>query len=142
MYSNIITLSFKNTRHYIVCSFKIKIQMQIAPYIWVSGATILLVAFVSAVSKATDPHPTKLNGKGLSAVKHYMDSAVTLSKKADQDADLSHRLIDICFGMAYVNSARILATDVVIEGKCGIKVDELYATLRAQQQQCLAEMEK
>lgn len=115
--------------------------MYVPLYVWVSIATVLIVAAVAGIAKAADPHPTKLNGKALYAVQQYIDSAIKLQKQAEQDADLQQRMTDICFAMAYVNAGRILATDVTIEDKCGVKVDELHATLRAQQQQCLSELE-
>ena len=114
----------------------------IQPFVWVSVATVALVAVVAGIARATDPNPIKLSSKERFGIQQLIDNARTMSKQAEQDADLTQRLTDICFGLAYVNSARLLATDLVIEDVCGVKVDELYSTLRALQQQCLTEMEK
>lgn len=116
--------------------------MNIPLFAWTSGATIVAVLLIAGLTRAADPHPSSLNSKALFAMRNYIESALNFTKKAEQDADLTQRLTDICFGLAYVNAARMLASDVTIEDKCGVKVDELFGTLRAQQQQCLTEMDQ
>ena len=115
--------------------------MHVPIYGWVSGATILGVAVIAGLARATDPDTQRLNGKPLYAIKSYMDSTIRLKKQALQDANLLQRLTDICFALAYINAARVIASDSVIENKCGVKVDELHITLRALQRECLEELE-
>ena len=116
--------------------------MHIPIYGWVSGATILCVGVIAGLARATDPDTQRLNNKSVHAVKSYMDSAVRLKRQAMQDADLLQRLTDICFALAYINAARIIAPDSTLENKCGVKVDELHVTLRAMQRECLDELEQ
>ena len=115
--------------------------MHIPIYGWVSAATVLCVAIIAGLARATDPDTRRLNAKTIHAMKNYMDSAVRLKKQALQDADLLQRLTDICFSLAYINAARVIASDGVIENKCGVKVDELHVVLRAMQRDCLDEIE-
>ena len=111
-------------------------------YGWVSIGTVLSVVIIAGLARATDPDPQRLNAKSVSAVRSYIDSALRFKKQAIQDADLIQRLTDICFAIAYINAARVIASDALLEQKCGIKVDELHATLRALQRECLSELEK
>lgn len=109
--------------------------------VWVSLGTIAVTALVAGLARAAEPNASKLNGKALVAVQQYVENAVKLSKQAEQDADLTQRLTDICFGIAYINAARAMASDAVLEQKTGVKVDEIHSTLRALQQQTLLEIE-
>ena len=115
--------------------------MHIPIYGWVSGATVLCVGIIAGLARATDPDTQRLNSKSIHAIKSYMESAVRLKTQAVQDADLLQRLTDICFSLAYINAARVIASDGVIESKCGVKVDELHVILRAMQRECLDELE-
>ena len=116
--------------------------MNVPIYGWVSLGTVLSVVVIAGLARATDPDPQRLNGKSLFAVRSYIDSALRFKRQAVQDADLIQRLTDICFAIAYINAARIIASDALLEQKCGIKVDELHVTLRALQRECLSELEK
>lgn len=118
------------------------IRMQIPIYGWVSGATILCVAVIAGLARATDPDAHRIDIKSVRAIKSYIENAVRLKKQALQDADLLQRLTDICFALAYINAARIIAPDSTLEEKCGVKVDELHVTLRALQRDCLDELEQ
>jgi hypothetical protein len=114
----------------------------IPPYVWVSLGTVVAVGMVAAVAKAVEPGHQRLNGHSLVVVRRLIENAIRMTKQAAQDASTTQRLTDICFGLGYVNTARMIATDASIEDKCGIKIDEVSATLRALQQECLLEMEK
>ena len=116
--------------------------MVVPIYGWVSMGTIFSVLVIAGLARATDPDPQRLNSKSLHAVRSYIDSALRFKKQATQDADLLQRLTDICFAIAYINAARVIASDALLEQKCGIKVDELHVTLRALQRECLNELEK
>lgn len=119
-----------------------KTEMGAVPTVlWVSLGTIAVTALVAGLARAAEPQASKLNGKALVAVQQYVENAVKMSKQAEQDADLTQRLTDVCFGIAYVNAARAMASDAVLEQKCGVKIDEVHSTLRAMQQQTLLEME-
>jgi hypothetical protein len=60
-------------------------------------------------------------------------TAVTLSTQASQTgADARVRARDAAMGLAYVAAARILASDDVLQARTGVKIPELWATLRAQ----------
>ena len=116
--------------------------MNIPIYGWVSLGTLFSVVVIAGLAKATDPDPQRLTGKALFAVRSYIDSALRFKKQAVQDADLTQRLTDICFAIAYINAARVIASDALLEQKCGTKVDELHVTLRALQRECLNELDK
>ncbi len=99
--------------------------------IWVAITVVLMVALVAGLARATTPSKTALNGRALTAAKELLGSAKQLSKQAIQDVDPRQRSRDIDTGLAFIAAARFLAPDTILESKCGVKVDELFATLRA-----------
>ena len=115
--------------------------MHIPICFWVAFSVVLGVTLISGLARAADPDSQRLNGKALVALREYVQTAVRMNDQANQDLDLSQKLTDISFGLAYVNSARFIASDAVIESRCGVKIGELHATLRAMQQECLHAIE-
>jgi hypothetical protein len=99
--------------------------------VWVSVAVVVMVALVAGLSRATQPSSHNLTGKPLTAARELLSSAKQLAKQATQDVDLRQRHRDVDTGLAFIAAARFLAPDSVLETKCGVKVDELFATLRA-----------
>ena len=103
--------------------------------VWVGVAVIATVAVVAGLARAAKPPAPALTGKSLAAARGLLASATQLSKQAEQDQDVHQRRKDIYTGLAYVSAARFLASDSVLEARCGVRVDELVATLKAQEQQ-------
>lgn len=100
--------------------------------VWVGVCVVVGVALVAGLARAAKPSVPKLTGQALTAARALLTSAAQLSKQADQDQDDTQRAKDVYTGLAYVSAARFLAPDSVLEQRCGVKVDELAATLRAQ----------
>lgn len=115
--------------------------MQFPVCYWVAASVVLGVITISGLARAAEPSSTRLNAKTLSALREYVQTALRMLDQAKQDLDLLQKLTDISFGLAYINSARFIASDAVIEARCGVKIGELHATLRAMQQECLHAIE-
>jgi hypothetical protein len=75
-----------------------------------------------------------LTGKAAVVARELVQSAAALSKQADQDASTRQRMRDLDTALAYLAAARSIAPDNVLTARSGIKVEELLATLRAQDQ--------
>lgn len=101
-------------------------------------SVVLLVGLVAGLSRATVSTTRKLSSRDVSVLKQLVNSACRMSRKAEQNSKLLQTLTDVQFGLAYVNSARVLGgSDEILEEVTGIKVNELYMTLRSQQRQAL-----
>jgi hypothetical protein len=105
---------------------------RVPPAVWVALAVVLTVGVVAGLARASAPAATRLTGKAAVAAKELVTSAATLSTQAAQDVEPRQRLKDVTTGLAYVAAARFLAPDDVLQAKTGVKVGELWATLRAQ----------
>ena len=104
---------------------------QVPGPVWVTVVTIVLLALVAGLARAAAPSKHSLGGKSLTTAKELLESAKQLARQAAQDVEPRQRTRDVDTGLAYVAAARFLAPDAVLESKCGVKVDELAATLRA-----------
>ncbi len=98
---------------------------------WAGIAVIVLVLLVAGLARAATPSANTLSGKAFLAAQELLTSAKRLAKQATQDVDSRQRARDIDTGLAFICAARFLASDAVLERRCGVKVDELFATLRA-----------
>jgi Tfp pilus assembly protein FimT len=105
---------------------------RVPPYVWVCLVVVVLVALVAGLGKAagTDGTPNR----DLNRAQQLITSAAAYAKAAAQDTVASKKLTDADYGLAYVNAARLLArSDEALERVSGINVEELHATLRAEQ---------
>ena len=91
------------------------------------------VAVVAGLSRAAANKRPSLSGRSLTAARSLLASAAQLSAQADQDADLRQRTKDVHTSLSYINAARFLAPDDVLQARCGVRVEELFAAVRAQE---------
>ena len=99
--------------------------------VWATLGIVVMVAVVAGLARAASPPSTQLTGKSLASARELLQSAKQLAKQAAQDVDARQRHRDIDTGLAYIAAARFLAPDSVLEQRCAVKVDELYATFKA-----------
>ncbi len=112
--------------------------MKVPEYAWVALGVLLLVTLVAALARAATAPPKKLTGRALDVARQLIQSACRSARAAEQDLKYVQKLTDAQFGLAYVNSARLLArSDDVLEAVTDTKIDELFATLRAHQRVAL-----
>ncbi len=103
--------------------------------VWIGVAVVLVVGLVAGLGRASAKKTAPLTGRALHGARTLLASAAQLSVQADQDLDPRQRLKDIHTGLAYVAAARVIAADDVLQARCGVKVPELFAALRAQENQ-------
>lgn len=113
---------------------QVTVVKKVPAAVWVAVAVICAVGLAAGLSRAAAPASYQLHGKAGSAAKELVSSAAHLSKQALQDTEPRQRAKDVLTGLAYIAAARFLAPDAVLQARSGIKVDELAATLRAQEQ--------
>ena len=101
--------------------------------VWVGVAVVATVAVVAGLSRAAANKRPSLSGRSLTAARSLLASAAQLSAQADQDADLRQRTKDVHTSLSYINAARFLAPDDVLQARCGVRVEELFAAVRAQE---------
>ena len=105
---------------------------RVSPFIWIAVAVVATTGTIAGLATATVPASNKLSGKSAAAARELIATATTLANQASQDTDPRQRQRDISMGLAYVAAARFLASDEVLQARTGVKVPELWATLRAQ----------
>jgi hypothetical protein len=106
---------------------------RVPPSVWISAAVVATTLVVGGLARAAAPPSSRLTGTAARAARELVATAVTLSTQAAQTgADARIRARDAAMGLAYVAAARILASDDVLQARTGVKIPELWATLRAQ----------
>lgn len=101
--------------------------------VWIGMAVVVLMAVVAGLGRGAANRRPALTGRSLTAARSLLASAAQLSAQADQDLDPRQRSKDVHTSLAYINAARFLAPDDVLQARCGVKVEELFATVRAQE---------
>lgn len=115
----------------------------VQPYVWISLAAVVFLALVSGIARAAAAPDSHLTGKVASAVSNLIASAVRSASQAEQDVKPIQQLADAQFGLAYVNSSRLIAgSDDALEALTSTKIDELHVALRAQQRAALQSIAK
>ena len=101
--------------------------------VWIGLAVVATVAVVAGFGRGASHRRPTLTGRSLTAARSLLASATQLSAQADQDLDMRQRTKDVHSALAYINAARFLAPDDVLQARCGVKVEELFAAVRAQE---------
>ncbi len=106
---------------------------KVPPAVWIATAVTATTLVIAGLARAAAPASQRLTGKAAVAARELIHTAVTLSSQAAQSSASPHqRSRDAAMGLAYVAAARFLASDDVLQARTGVKVPELWATLRAQ----------
>lgn len=101
--------------------------------VWIGVAVVALVAVVAGLSRGSTNRRPTLKGQALTAARSLLQSAAQMATQAQQDLDPTQRAKDVHFALAYINAARNLAPDDVLQARCGVNVTELFAVVRAQE---------